>query len=450
MMKEHANEPIRANDHRQTPIIPNDEPPLSGSPSIWRLLLGIIGTLVILGLGGQFTWHLIETGPKAERQPPPRRPRPVQTEVVHATRFQTRIQAMGTVVPARTIQLYPRVGGQIVTIDVRLEPGGVFKAGETVLQIDKSDYELALVQCESDLAQREAELRLEEGQQSIAQREYELLGEEIHEEDRDLVLRQPQLSIIQARIEAARAACDQARLDLQRTTVKAPFNALVMERRADVGSQVSPSTSLAELVGTDEFWVEASVPVDQLKWIRFPQAPGKRGSKVRIYNDAAWGETVFREGYVARLAGDLEESGRMARLIIAVPVPLGGDSPDNPPAPPRLLLDSYVRTVIDGQALEDVIPVDRTYVHNNRQVWVVQENRLSIREVEVVFRDRDNLLIQNGLQSGEEIVISELPAPVEGMLLERVAPQTTELSDAALLERDATTQTEAEPRENRP
>lgn len=382
--------------------------------------------LILLGAVA-IAFYLMRTSPSAERTPRPRQARLVQVEKVAASSRTATVQAFGTVQPAREIVLRPQVGGRIVAVDPDFAPGGRFARGETLLRVDPSDYELAVRQRESELAQALADLRVERGNQVVAEREFALLGETLDEQDRDLVLRGPQLETVRARVAGARAALAAARLDLERTVLTAPFDALMRSRAVELGAQVEPGAELATLVATDAYWIEVSVPVDQLRWIRFPGGEGAPGSPVRVYDEAAWGPGVHREGEVVRLLGDLESEGRMARVLIVVRDPLGTDAAAGiadadtdgvADAPPRLLLGAYLRTEIEGRNLADVIALDRELLREGDRVWLLDDQgRLEIRPVTVGFRASDRVLVTAGLRAGERVVRSDLSAPVAGMPL---------------------------------
>jgi RND family efflux transporter MFP subunit len=374
--------------------------------------------LAVLFAGGKATLHLVETAPKAERRSSStRNARLVEVRPAIVSSESTLVQANGTVKPARMIQLQPRVSGEVIEVSNELIPGGLFREEDLILRIDPTDYELIVRQRAGELANAESTYQLELGNQSIAQREYELLGESILEEDRDLVLRQPQLRTVEAAIDIAKAVLEKAKIDLERTTIRAPFNAMVESYDIDLGAQVATSTSLATLVGTDEYWIELSVPVDDLKWIRIPRAANDGlGSLVRLYNEAAWGPGVYRTGRVTRLAGSLEVEARMARLIVSVPDPLGLEMEHA--GAPRLLINAYVNVEIEGRVLENVISVPRRLLRDGDTVWILNdENRLDIRPVTVVFRGRNGILLSGGIAKGERIVITDLAAPVAGMPL---------------------------------
>lgn len=379
----------------------------------------IIRTLMPLGIlaaGAAVAFWLMETSPQAKPRPQVHNATLVGVTSVDYSPQQTVISGMGTITAAHNVELKPQVSGEIIELNRNLVPGGHFRQGETLLTIDPTDYRLTMRQLATDVAKAESDLQLEQGNQLVAQKEYKLLGETVSDVEKVLMLRRPQLENLRATLEAAQAKLEQARVDLGRTQIKAPFNAVVQSRSADVGARASESTVLATLVGTDVYWVEVSVPVSQLRWIRIPQTDGDQGALVRVYDSAAWGDGVFRPGRVVRLEADLEEQGRMARLLVRVEDPLSL-LPDNT-GQPRMLIGSYVRVEIEGQTMTSAAAIDREFIRNGSDVWIMEDNgNLSIRPVEIAFRGIDHILVTGGISPGENLVVTDLAAPVEGMLL---------------------------------
>ncbi len=451
-------------EHPAPGAAPTDGAAVGSPPTSWlgrfaRLLLA----LAILGVGAGLSFHWLANRPVAQRRPPQAEARLVEVIRVRLTPEKALVDAMGTVIAARSVQLAPRVSGQIVEVSAELVPGGSFRAGEPVVKIDPADYRLAvqqqeaevrrltavLKQQESEIAQRETEiaraesaLKIEMGEQSVAEREYELLGETVTQEDLDLVLRQPQLKTAQANFEAARAAraaaeaaLEAARasrdaasvalrkteLDEERTTVRAPFNATVQSKFVDLGSQVSAGTAVASLAGTDEYWIRLSVSTDELRWISIPGFNGEAGAAVQVYHESAWGAGASRAGTVLRVMAELEPEGRMARLLVSVKDPLEVQAADR--ARHALILGSYVRARIRGRDLGRVASVPRTALRNGSQVWVMTpEGALDIREVTVAWSGNEHVFVSEGLADGDLLVTSNLAAPVQGMAL-RTADQ---------------------------
>jgi RND family efflux transporter MFP subunit len=325
---------------------------------------------------------------------------------------------MGTVIPAREIEIRPRVSGQIMRVSDEFVPGGMFYTGDVLLEIDSSDFELIVQSRLSDVATARSNLELEMGQQSVSRKEFELLGEDIEEGDSDLILRKPQLDAAEANLNRAEASLNQAKLNLERTRVRAPFNAMVKSRNIDLGVQVTPNNPLAVITNTDKYWVRVVVPVEELQWLQIPRpGSGLTGSSARIFNENGWGKTVWREGRIIRLMNSLETQGRMAQLLVEIDDPLSLNA-ENSELPP-LILDSYLRVEIEGKEINNVIALNRDLIRNGNQVWIMDEqNKLEIRDVNIIYLTANTAIISQGLKRGERIISTKLSAPVIGMDLQ--------------------------------
>jgi RND family efflux transporter MFP subunit len=380
--------------------------------------LTICAAIALAAIGIIYLIHATE--PTAQKSGATRKSAAL-VEVIYPKRGNYRpiITALGTVEPAREIHLSPQVSGQIISIAEGFIPGGFVNKGEVLLGIDPADYLNNLAMRQSDLHQAQAELEQERGQQLAAQQEFDLLGEEIEEANRALILREPQIRSAEARVEAAKAEFEIAKLDLGRTQLRSPFDAQILSRSVNLGSQVLPGNSLARLVGIDEYWIIASVPQENLQWIQLPMV-GERGAPVEITKSGAWGEVVSRKGEVKRLIGALDNETRLARLLITIEDPLARQTEG-----PTLLLGTIVEAHIAARRLEDVFRLERVYLRRNDTVWIYDEGKLNIREVNVVFRDLHYVYIRDGFEEGEAVVTTNLATIAEGILL-RVEDGTTQ------------------------
>jgi multidrug efflux pump subunit AcrA (membrane-fusion protein) len=193
----------------------------------WKTTLLICIAILLLTVGAITAINLTE--PTAQRTTATRKTAMlVEVVNVEAGTFRPRIVAMGVVRPEQEIELSPRVSGEILSLSETFTPGGFVEAGEVLLTIDPADYEANLLERESALHQAEADLQMELGRQDVAKKDYELLDRELSPDNRALVLREPQLNAARARIEAAMAAVRRAELDLERTQVRAPFDAHII------------------------------------------------------------------------------------------------------------------------------------------------------------------------------------------------------------------------------
>ncbi len=412
-------------------MLPETQPNPARSP---RPIIRIVLSLVILGAGIGAASYLKNSAPRTKKRPPVKLSPTVLIQTVKPSSYQIIVTAMGTVIPAREVVLKSRVSGEIVEIHPEFTEGGFLKKDMRIIQIDPQDYELALVRKRSTVTDAEYALKLELGHQAVAKREWELLnqGKAALDMEKELALRQPHLDKVRADLSAAEAELKAAMLDFDRTHITVPFNAMVRSKSVDRGSQVTSQEPLAELVGTDAYRVQASLPVDRLEWINVPVQTGDSGSKARII----YGRGNECSGKVIRLLGDLAAEGRMARILVEVADPLGLNSSNQNRTP--LLIGEYVRVKILGRKLDNVFQIPRTALKDNSSIWIVGEDQtLEIRKVRAVWRDADVVLLQDGLKPGERLIVSDLPAPVEKMTV-RVEPLKSEMkSDQPVKEKAA-------------
>lgn len=387
---------------------------ITGSQPHYRSsrLRTLIVCLIIIGLGVAGATYVKRTAPQAKKRPPQRITPLVETTRLVPTTHQVVLTAMGSVVPAREMILKTRVPGQIQSVHPEFIEGGLLSAGEKILKIDPKDYELAIARAKSDVANAEYQLKVEMGYQDVARREWALLGpgQETDTQEAELALRKPHLAKAQSDLAAAQADLEQARLDLGRTHITAPFNAIVRRKNVVVGSQVTVQDELAELVGTDEYWIQVSLPVERLSWIRIPRTNHDKGAQATIFYRGNQ-----RRGQVVRLLSDLETEGRMARVLVTVKDPLRLASVDRKSAPP-LLIGEYVRVEITGQQLSDVYRIPRGALRDGGNIWTLTDAKtLKIVAVKTVWRDADAVLVRNGFTSDLRIIVSDLPVAVDGM-----------------------------------
>lgn len=378
----------------------------------------VIFPILIVLCGVAVSAYILKTGPEPRRKTPRVKTTLVETAALSQTREKVIIHAMGTVIPAQEIELKSRVSGEIIKVNPKFQPGGQFNTGEEILRIDPEDYALAEEQKRCEVVDAEAAYRIEIGNQEVARYEWERLkGTDGNSAlAKELALREPQLAKAEAVVKAAQAALKKAQLDLARTKITAPFNAVVLSTQVDIGAQVSAQTALATLVGTDEYWVQISLPIDRLKWIQMPDEEGGNGSTGQVYySNTAGGETKWT-GRIIRCLGDLEKEGRMARLLFSVKDPLGFETENGERM--SLLLGSYVSVNIEGLEVDKVFSLSPPVVHDGDRVWIMRDdNTLEIRKVEVVWQDKDRILVGQGLRAGELLVTSDISTAVTGMLL---------------------------------
>ncbi|HEX4878500.1 MAG TPA: efflux RND transporter periplasmic adaptor subunit [Limnobacter sp.] len=368
--------------------------------------------VAVLGTGVIASEILIATAPTASRKPPERQARLVTTLAVKAGDHAVELLGYGTIQAEQQISFQARVSGTVQEISPKFVPGGTFNKGDVLATLDKTDYEIALQTAQATLAQAQSALLSEQGNQVVAQADFDLLGMNVNEREKALILRQPQLAAAKANVQSAQAAVAQARVNLDRTVLRAPFDGVVVSREASAGAQVSANTTLGQLASSQNFWVIAGIPQVDLQWIRFP-ASGQSGSRACV-SDASRTDAQCHPGRVLSLQSSVQDNGRQAQVLVEVPR-------SKKPGLQPLLLAQYVKVRFEGITVPNAFKLDPAHVRGNT-VWVNQQGELDVREVQVLFRSAEYVLVGEGLKDGDEIITSNLGAAVDGMAI-RTAEQ---------------------------
>ena len=371
---------------------------------------GISAILIAIGVVGFLV--LTASKPEMKKRKPPAPVPMVRTIKTNSGPQTVYIRGEGTVQPLREINLVPEVGGKVVRVSPALVNGGVFSKGNTLLQIDPVDYELAVTLAKAKVKDAESRLELAEEEALAAVEEWRLLYPDSSSKDSKppaLVAKQPQLAAAQARLEAEKADLRKALLKLERTSLKAPFDGRVGEEKVDVGQYVSPGQTLGTLYSTEA--AEIAVPLEggDLFWFDVPAFTSTDGSGASaVVRASLAGRELSWPGKVVRTEGRLDERTRMIHVVVQVDKPYARKPP--------LVFGLFVTVEIEGREIEKAAIIPRGALHQGNVVWVLdQESRLRFRTVEVARIQGDDVVVTKGLEDGETVVTTPLKAVTDGM-----------------------------------
>ncbi len=371
-------------------------------------LLKISLPIAVLAAGAGGAATLILNRPVAQTRIPEAVPPLVEVLPVELREVRAQVHSQGTVRSPTQSVLAAEVPGRIVEVSPKFAEGGVVEAGEWIARVDRSDYARAVVQARAALEQAGVRLAREEAEAEVARREWQELHPELPPSP--LAARELQVAEARAAVEAARAALEEAEANLARTEILAPYRARIRRKLADLGQFVARGQAVAEIFGVDRAEVPLPVADAELRFLDLRlDARGhavRSGPEVILRNEFAGAHRQWR-GVIERIEGEVDPKTRMLHLIAVVEHPLEG-------AP--LLPGTFVDATISGRTLRDVVVLPRAALRGANRVWVVDgDDRLRMREVEVVRAGRDEVWIRSGLERGERVCVTPLEAVADGM-----------------------------------
>jgi RND family efflux transporter MFP subunit len=201
------------------------------------------------GLTIAFLLAIAAQAAQAQGQAPPV---PVVVTTAREEKVGASLTATGTVVSRNDARISGEVGGTLAWI---AEPGANVRKGTTIARIDGERLALALRDAEATLKRLEAQLLL----LSTQRMRLETLGNVVSQSQFDEA--QSRERMAEQDVEQARVARDRARLDLNRATVRAPFDGIVAERVSQAGEFVASGTPLLRLVNDRDLEVVARAPL---------------------------------------------------------------------------------------------------------------------------------------------------------------------------------------------
>jgi len=374
------------------------------------LLLGVVG-----GTG------LIAIEPKVETSDPVHELPVVRAMHARLESAVLRIDAQGTVVPRTESDLVAEVSGRVIWMSPSLASGGFIEADEPLVRIDPRDYRVAL---------RRAEASLE---RAASERELARSGLERRSNLRDRGVAS-NASLDDARNAArvaeaahwdALAGLEQARRNLERAEIRAPFAGRVREKRVDVGQFIARGAPVARVYAVDYAEVRLPIPDSDAAYVDLPFAyrdDSRETGGPAVELRARFAGREYRwKGRIVRTEGEIDPRTRMIHAVARVENPYArGDGSDRPP----LAVGLFVRAEIEGRVVDDAVKLPRSALRGHDEVVVVEaDDRLRSRQVVVLQRGDEQVLVQGGIRPGERVVTSPLPLRIDGMSVRvEVAP----------------------------
>jgi RND family efflux transporter MFP subunit len=380
-----------------------------------------IAPLLALAGAGWVALQVSRSAPRAERRPVEASAPVVELRRLAPVAANSVVRATGIVTPAEEMVVTPQVSGEVVYVSKALVPGGTVRAGQVLARIDPRDYELAVEQQRGAVRGAALDVEREEAQQDLARHEWDVLGES--GSATSLFSRESQRAAAEASLSSGKSTLQRAKLNLDRTVLRAPFDATVITESASIGQVVGPQTALAQLIGTGDMWVMVSVQLDELSLIDIPGIKSAKGaskaatgSVATVTQRLARSDSIVRQGRVTRLVGRLDERTRRAQLVVSIPDALSTE------AGLPMLPGAHVQVEIVGRQFDAVFPIPRVALYEGDVVWVANQGLLERRAPDIIWGDRDTVYAASGLEPGEQLLVTRLSSPMVGMAVKALEP----------------------------
>lgn len=381
------------------------------------------GALILLALVGLLVWVMNLTAPKTRRAPPATVTPLVRVMEARPSSEAVTVSGFGVIQAADEFDLRLEVGGRVARIHPDLEPGGLIPAGETIISLEKDEFDLAVETARIALEQARAAYEIEAGRQVIAAEELKLLERDptvsLDQSSRALALRQPQLRQVEADMMRAQADLDKALLDRRRSTLAFSRDLIITDAPAEIGEVLGARELAGHGVSAEKLWMEVRLPEDKL--FRLMRQEGEVSATVKTQG----GGRAFN-AHIARFLPELSEDSRMGAVILEIPNPYqGADS-----SRPDIFIGAYGEAVIAAGEIADVIPAPRRAVLDNSRINVAdKDDRLRIREIDTVWEMDETILVSaDGFEPGDRLILSRVAGVLPGSAV-RIEGATPEPSD---------------------
>ena len=383
-----------------------------------KTLLKIAAPVMVLVISVYVVQALAAAKPQPEKKDPTQRLISLYVDEVKTEIITPGVQTQGEVKPKTEIDLIARVSGHVISVADAFAEGAEFNPETTLIKIDDTDYKVAVIRAEAQVAA--AEVVLERELANAKMKKDTWLQKDRSVKPTDFALNKPQVHDAQAQLRAAQANLTEARLNVQRTTIKVPFKGRVVNKLIGEGQYITAGTPLGKVFATDV--VEVRLPLTDLQLTELELPMGymaEAGEGPMVEFTTSMGRAQHKwQGRIVRTNASVDQQTRLIYVTAEVQDPYGKGADFGVPFAVGMFVQANIAGIESKQAM--VIPRDA--LRNADKVYVVDaDNKLDIRSVEVISTSVDQVLISAGVQVGEKVAVSTVPNAAQGMLVEPIS-----------------------------
>ena len=364
------------------------------------ILLAAFAISYLLWLLGQVQPDPVEEAPAPD----------VIVEILTPKNFQVQINSNGTTTPLTQTVLTAEVGGEVIYRSKKFSEGSSVIEGEILAKIDDTDLQLQYKNALLQLANAEVQYSLQLAEAEVAKEAWKKIGDGVAS---DLTLKKPQIKQAEALLEVANAQVSSAEKKLNKTEIVAPYAGRIQNVNIDLGTTIIPGQPVGALYTSSEIEVTLAVKDNDLQFLSIPMDGRKldpsEQALVKIKSFYK-GKNQTWVGKLERVDGVIDPITRMINLIAVFKNDfIETDKPNLP-------IGLFVEAQIDGIILNDVFSIPVNSISENNEVYIVnKDNELVSRQLSILKKYSDFVIVKNGLKAGERIVTSKLSTASNGI-----------------------------------
>lgn len=364
------------------------------------ILLGAFAISYLLWLLGQVQPDPVEEAPAPD----------VIVEILTPKDFQIQISSNGTTTPLTQTVLTAEVGGEVIYRSKKFSEGSSVIEGEILAKIDDTDLQLQYKNALLQLANAEVQHSLQLAEAEVAKEAWEKIGDGVAS---DLTLKKPQLKQAEALLEVAKAQVSSAKNKLNKTEIVAPYAGRIQSVNIDLGTTIIPGQPVGALYTSSEIEVTLAVKDNDLQFLSIPMDGRKLDPNEQALVEIRSfykGKNQTWIGRLERVDGVIDPVTRMINLIAVFKNDfIETDKPNLP-------IGLFVEALIDGINLKNIFSIPVNAISENNEVYIVNnDNELESRQLSILKKYSDFVIVKDGLKAGERIVISKLSTASNGI-----------------------------------
>ncbi len=323
--------------------------------------------------------------------------------------------SQGSIKAKTNIKLVAEVSGRVTHMAKIKRNGGFFKKGELLLSLDDTDYQLRMTKAKAQVAAAKQQLIRVETEAGQAKYDLKQIGRDPSKSS-SYALREPQLAEARANLQAAQADFKIAKLQMQRTQIKAPFDGRVISKQVDIGQYVSTGTLLADIYSTESVVVRLPLRMNQAELLGLKLRNDQlqiHAIKINLSSSSISSKTYWWSAILSHVEGEVDIRNRLIYLVAEINSPYSSDSQflNRPPLTPGM----FVKAELNGIE-KNSIQLPRSVLRSGGRIWVIDENsQLQIKTIELLAKDQKYIYVKSGLNHGDKVITSSIDYPLNGM-----------------------------------